>query len=146
MNPEPRNLGTALRKARALIASPDRFISSGYAADATGRWRPVGGEDAVRFSLIGAVIRCGANTKDLMTAASRFLQPHSPLLYERVTAAELDLSHAEAIEVLDVLVAAVEKEAPYVPKQSGFVSSPSSAESSTLEDLARRLARVRAKS
>ena len=137
--------GTVLRKARALIEAPERWLPSGYAADASGHWRPVGSDDAVRFSLLGAVIRCGARTADLMAAAREFLEPRSPSLYEILCAADVDLSHEQALEVLDILIAgAQEEQGRHVPKKSGVVSRPSDQDSSaSLEDLERRLRGLR---
>ncbi|MDB4994601.1 MAG: hypothetical protein JWM74_2033 [Myxococcaceae bacterium] len=104
-----RELWKRFRKARTLIESPERWSTSWYAADAHGRWRPAECEDAVRFSLIGALIRAGARPRDVMDAARVHLDSGAADLYERLASADAELSHAESLEVLDILIAALEE-------------------------------------
>ena len=112
-----------LKRARALIEVPSAWIPSGYAADSFGRWRPVGSEDAVRFSLIGAIVRAGGKIKQLMDLAEDVLAPQSRSLYEILRARPSELTHAESLEILDVLLAGMAQQGRPPPKQSGFISA-----------------------
>jgi hypothetical protein len=110
-----RELGKRFRRARELIESPDGWSTSWYAADTHGRWRPAECEDAVRFSLIGALIRAGARPQDLRDVARVHLGSAASELNERLSSPDTELSHSESLEVLDTLIAALE-ERQSVPK------------------------------
>lgn len=140
-------LSSRLRRARLLISSSQGWSASGYATDAAGRWRPVGAADAVRFSLIGAAIRAGVKPKELMEVARHHLETVVPALYATLASADAELSHAESLEVLDTLIAALERPTR-VPTESGFirvreVPGDTSVEDGSLRALGERLLRIR---
>jgi hypothetical protein len=120
-----RELWKRFRRARALIESPERWSTSWYAADAHGRWQPTECEDAVRFSLIGALIRAGARPRDVMDAARLHLGSDSADLYERLASADAELSHAESLAVLDALIAALEERQSVSKMQAAKVTGSS---------------------
>jgi|GEM_PF-5060277 len=104
-----------LRQARALVADQERWLPAGFAANANGRWVPVGSKDAVRFSLLGAVIRAGGKAVWLASAADRYL---AGSLREKLTTGSSVLSHAETLTALDALIAAYEVNEPFAPPVS----------------------------
>jgi hypothetical protein len=92
-----------LREARSLICSAERWIPRGFAEDADGRWRPVGSDDAVRFSVLGALVRVGGGSRELAQSARKLLQECAPETYARMASATL--THADALTMLDAAVA-----------------------------------------
>jgi hypothetical protein len=98
----------AVRAARALLSRHENYLPSGYAADLTGRWRPVGSPDAVRFSLLGAVIRCGAKVKEFSEAARQL----DPRIQAKLSQADPNLAHDEALDILDAIIARLEAGEP----------------------------------
>jgi diguanylate cyclase (GGDEF)-like protein len=100
-----RALMRALREARVLISAEERWIPQGYAQDAEGRWRPVGSDDAVRFSVLGAVVRVSAGSRDITSASRRALREGAPDLYRKLSSTRAELTHAEALTLLDRSIA-----------------------------------------
>ena len=96
-----RKLLRALREARVLISSEDRWIAQGYAQDREGRWRPVGSDDAVRFSVLGAIVRVSGGSRDVTTASRRVLREAAPDVYLKMSSPREELTHAEALTLLD---------------------------------------------
>jgi two-component system cell cycle response regulator len=96
-----RELLRALREARVLIASEDRWIPQGYAQDREGRWRPVGSDDAVRFSVLGAIVRVSGGSRDITTASRRALRAAASDLYMKMSSPREELTHAEALALID---------------------------------------------
>ncbi len=101
-----------LRDARELIAFSVDWCSRDYALDENYHRVPVGSATAVRFNLIGAVMRCsrdsggsGALSGELsgkLTAAAReTLQAVRPELYTKVAGG---LSHPETLALLDAAI------------------------------------------
>jgi hypothetical protein len=106
-----------LRDARASIATPEQWQPSGYAANAVGKFVPVGSPYAVRFSALGALIHSCRGSRELFRAVRLVTDSDT-------SRATLDspLTHEESLELLDRALAALTGEpAAYVPKQSGFV-------------------------
>ncbi|WP_394835142.1 diguanylate cyclase [Pendulispora rubella] len=101
----PTTLVRTLRQARALISSEDRWIPRGFAQDREGRWCPVGSESAARFSVLGAIVRVGGGSRDVLALARRAFHYIAPELYEKLTNEELTFSHGEAMDLLDRTVA-----------------------------------------
>ncbi|WP_394825168.1 GGDEF domain-containing protein [Pendulispora albinea] len=97
----PTTLVRTLRQGRALISSEARWIPRGYAQDREGRWCPVGSESAARFSVLGALVRVGGGSRDVLALARRSFQHIAPELYEKLTNEELPFTHADAMELLD---------------------------------------------
>ncbi|HWL89652.1 MAG TPA: diguanylate cyclase [Polyangiaceae bacterium] len=97
----PTTLVRTLRQGRALIALEERWIPRGYAQDREGRWCPVGSESAARFSVLGAIVRVGGGSRDVLALARRAFQYVAPELYEKLTNEELPIAHLEAMELLD---------------------------------------------
>ncbi len=100
-----RDLLRALREARILISSEDRWIPQGYAQDREGRWRPVGSDDAVRFSVLGAIVRVSRGSRDVTTASRRVLREAAPETYMKMSSPREELTHAEALGLLDRTIA-----------------------------------------
>lgn len=95
----------SLRQARALIASPERWLAAGFAQDREGRWRPVGSDDAASFSVIGALLRVGG-TRGMIAAARAAFDAHAPVLYATVVLATgKPPTHANALGLLDATIA-----------------------------------------
>lgn len=82
----------------------------------------MGSSEAVRFSLIGAILRAGAKPKELMEAARLHLRPTFPGLYQTLACVDEELTHAEALQALDTLIAGLEARPPLVLSESGFVT------------------------
>jgi len=101
----PTTLLRTLRQGRALIAIEDRWIPRGFAQDRQGRWCPVGSESAARFSVLGAIVRVGGGSRDVLALARRAFQHVGPELYEKLINEELSFSHAEAMDLLDRAIA-----------------------------------------
>ena len=127
---DSQELIRVLREARDLIAEPDHWQPSGYAANAVGRFVPVGSPHAVRFSTVGAVIHACRGSRELFRAV-RLVTDSDPSLKPLDAA----LTHDESLVLIDRALAALGGAAPaYVPKQSGFVTrhSPQSSQSSAV--------------
>ena len=118
-----RTLRSVLVEARALIASEQDWIPRGYAANESGEWRPIGNGDAVRFTLLGAIVRAGRGSRQLLTAARALFDEVAPTLAVKLGARDSELTHAESLAILDSAVAVLgPEEREYIPKQSGFVT------------------------
>ena len=114
---DSKELIRVLREARDLIAEPDHWQPSGYAANAVGRFVPVGSPHAVRFSTVGAVIHACRGSRELFRAVR--LVTDSDRSLKPLDAA---LTHDESLELIDRALAALGgATGGYVPKQSGFV-------------------------
>jgi two-component system cell cycle response regulator len=100
-----RELVRALREARVLIASEERWIPQGYAQDREGRWRPVGSDDATRFSVLGAIVRVSGGSRDITTSSRRALREAAPHLYMKLNSPREELTHDEALALLDLTIA-----------------------------------------
>lgn len=114
---DPQELIRVIGEARDLIADPEHWQPSGYAANAVGRFVPVGSPYAVRFSTVGAVIHACRGSRDLFRAV-RLVTDSDPSLKPL----DAPITHAESLELLDRALAALGGASNrYVPKQSGFV-------------------------
>jgi hypothetical protein len=109
----------------------DCWIASGYAADASGRWCPVGSARAKRYSLIGAFIRAGGRAKDLVEAGRAHL---TPALYTKLSSTDPDLSYDEALAIIDHLSSRLDRDAQPAPRRSGFVRRPGPEVTGRVED------------
>ena len=134
-----RTLKSVLIEARALIASEQNWIPQGYAANEDGDWRPIGNEDAVRFTLLGAIVRAGKGSRQILTAARTLFDEVAPAA--KLGARDNELTHAESLAILDKAVAVLGPEdREYIPKQSGFVTrADAPAEDTSLFGLVARL-------
>lgn len=120
---ERPSLLQVLQHARALIASPDCWIASGYGANAERQWRPIGSPDAVRFTVLGAVIRAAGGSKELLAAARLLFAQVAPEPSARLISTTDPPTHDESLRLLDLAIAHLDaSRTAWVPKQSGVVS------------------------
>lgn len=130
---DPVELVRVLQEARSLIASPAQWQPSGYAADAVGRFVPVGSPRAQRFSTVGAIIHACRGARDLFRAVRVVLDadPTSPGLDPTMT-------HTESLELLDRAIASLGGRVEPAAKHSGFVRRSPGAGATPIADARRR--------
>lgn len=93
-----RPLLRVLREAKELLGSRDAWSEQDHAWDAAGTWVPVGSPAAVRFSLMGAVLRCSSAAEDAGLSARRAFAAANPTLYKKYVS--VGLSHEESVTLL----------------------------------------------
>ena len=101
MDRPARALALALIRARTLISYEETWLAQGYAADANGNVAPFAREDAVRFSVLGAVMRAGRGSIDIFAGARAIFEQVSPELFGKLVTRGVGLTHLEALALLD---------------------------------------------
>lgn len=122
-------LVSTLRQARALIASPENWVASGFAENASGTFVHVGSPHAVRFSAIGAIMRASRGSRELFAELRLLIgrDPEGRNLHG-------PLRHEEALRLFDWALESLGEHTQYVPKQSGFVTRNADADLATRSD------------
>jgi hypothetical protein len=91
-----------LAAARRLLEDPSHWSPVHMAADANGRWVPVGDTSAERFNLQGAVIRAaGFRAREVMKMTESALGACSSEGFARTLMSPGSLTHSEALAWLD---------------------------------------------
>ena len=65
----------------------------------------MGSESAARFSVLGAIVRVGGGSREVLALARRAFQHIAPELYEKLTDEDQPFVHAEAMALLDRTIA-----------------------------------------
>lgn len=118
MNSPTRTLLLTLIKARTLIGSEETWLARGYAADANGKWTPFGSKEAVRFTVLGAIMRATAGSTEHFVDARSLFSEVAPLLFAKLTSSNGSLTYQESLTILDIGIGAL------LPKHaSGFTTA-----------------------
>ncbi len=115
-----------LRTTRALLAPPERWTSRDYAEDGNGDPVPVpvGSRHAMRFSLLGALVRSAPGRSRILVEARDLFRDVRPDLYRKLSGDRPAMTHDEVIELLDAGITLLAKAATrLVVKQSGFIAA-----------------------
>ena len=94
----------------------------GYGANDAGQWRPIGGPDVTRFTVLGALMRVSGGSKELLAMARALFKEVAPELLSKLISHVDALTHAESLHILDAAIGALWVANRYIPNESGIVS------------------------